>query len=84
LGEPQLDWAALIDREKQLIRPIPQSIARTLAEHGVEIIRGHAAFVAPNAYAYRCRGKNPRRHHYSRHRDPAGSEQGCENYNTPG
>jgi glutathione reductase (NADPH) len=49
LGEPQLDWAALIDREKQLIRPIPQSIARTLAERGVEIIRGHAAFVAPNA-----------------------------------
>jgi len=40
VGEPQLDWAALIDREKQLIRPIPQSIARTLAERGVEIIWG--------------------------------------------
>jgi pyruvate/2-oxoglutarate dehydrogenase complex dihydrolipoamide dehydrogenase (E3) component len=47
--QPELDWAALIDREKQLINHIPQSLARNLAEVGVEVIREHAAFVGPNA-----------------------------------
>jgi glutathione reductase (NADPH) len=49
VAEARLDWAALIDREKQLIRHIPESIARTLDERGIEIIRGQAAFVGPNA-----------------------------------
>jgi glutathione reductase (NADPH) len=48
VGEPRLDWTALIDREKQLIRPLPEAIARTLAEHGIEVIREHATFVGPN------------------------------------
>jgi glutathione reductase (NADPH) len=48
VGEPRLDWTALIDREKQLIRPIPESIARALAERGIEVIREHATFVGPN------------------------------------
>jgi hypothetical protein len=38
----------LIDREKQLIRPIPETIARTLAERGIEVIREQATFVGPN------------------------------------
>jgi glutathione reductase (NADPH) len=49
VGKPWLNWAALIDREKQLIRPIPQSLAHTLAAQGVEVIREHATFVGPNA-----------------------------------
>src|SRR5215207_11726009 len=28
VGEPRLDWAALIDREKKMISQIPNSIAR--------------------------------------------------------
>jgi glutathione reductase (NADPH) len=48
VGGPRLDWAALIDREKQLIRPIPDSIAHTLAERGIEVIREHATFFGPN------------------------------------
>src|SRR5947209_10373915 len=36
VGAPRLDWAALIDREKQMIAHIPESIARLLAKRGVE------------------------------------------------
>src|SRR5215207_2112156 len=49
VGEPRLDWAALIDREKKMISQIPDSLARTLAERGVEVVRGHARFIGPNA-----------------------------------
>jgi hypothetical protein len=45
---PRLDWVALIDREKQLIRPIPDSIAHTLTERGIEVIREHATSFGPN------------------------------------
>ena len=49
VGEPRLDWAALIDREKQMISHIPASLGRLMAERGVEVIRGEAAFAGPNA-----------------------------------
>ena len=49
VGEPRLDWAALIDREKQMISPIPGSLGRLMADRGVEVIRGEAAFAGPNA-----------------------------------
>ncbi|MDI1265874.1 MAG: NAD(P)/FAD-dependent oxidoreductase [bacterium] len=48
VGKPKLDWAALIDREKNLIKDIPANLARSMAKRNVEIIRGHAAFAAPN------------------------------------
>ena len=44
-----LDWAGLIDREKELISGIPDSLAETLKERGVELIRDTAKFVGPNA-----------------------------------
>ncbi len=48
VGKPKLDWAGLIDREKDLISGIPDSLAETLDERGVELIRDQAKFVGPN------------------------------------
>jgi glutathione reductase (NADPH) len=49
VGEPRLDWAALIDREKQMISHIPGALGRLMADRGVEVIRGEASFAGPNA-----------------------------------
>ncbi len=49
VGKPKLDWAALIDREKDLIKDIPASLARSMAHRNVEVIKGHAVFTGPNA-----------------------------------
>jgi len=48
VGRPSLDWAALIDREKEMISGIADSLAETLQERGVELIRDQAKFVGPN------------------------------------
>ena len=48
VGKPALDWAALIDREKELISGIPDSLAETLENRGVTLFRDHAHFVGPN------------------------------------
>jgi glutathione reductase (NADPH) len=48
-GKPSLDWGGLIRREKELIRPLPASFARTMADRGVEVLRGKAVFAGPNA-----------------------------------
>ena len=49
VGKPSLDWAALIDREKDMISGIPDSLAETLQERGVELIREPAKFIGPHA-----------------------------------
>lgn len=48
VGKPKLDWAGLIDREKDLIKDIPANLARSMVHRNVEVIRGHAAFAGPN------------------------------------
>ena len=48
VGKPVLDWGALIDREKDLISGIPEQLAETLEERGVELIRDRAKFVGAN------------------------------------
>ena len=48
VGKPRLDWAALIDREKDMIKDIPANLARSMEKRNVEVIRGHAAFAGPN------------------------------------
>jgi glutathione reductase (NADPH) len=48
VGKPRLDWAALIDREKEMIKDIPTNLARSMAKRDVEIIKGHAVFAGPN------------------------------------
>jgi glutathione reductase (NADPH) len=48
VGKPKLDWAALIDREKEMIRDIPGNLARAMERRQVEVIRGQAAFAGPD------------------------------------
>ena len=48
VGKPKLDWAALIDREKDMIKDIPANLARSMAHRNVEVIRGHAVFAGPS------------------------------------
>ena len=49
VGKPKLDWAALIDREKDLIKDIPANLARSMAHRNVEVIKGHAVFAGLHA-----------------------------------
>lgn len=49
VGKPRLDWAALIDREKDLIKDVPKNTERAMVRRGVEVIHGEAVFTAPNA-----------------------------------
>src|SRR5215831_13857560 len=51
VGQPSLDWAALIDREKAMIAGIPSSLAELMNRRGVEVIRGSGRFVGPNTVA---------------------------------
>jgi glutathione reductase (NADPH) len=48
VGKPKLDWAALIDREKEMIKDIPDNLARAMERRQVEVIRGKAAFAGPD------------------------------------
>ena len=48
VGKPKLDWAALIDREKDMIKDIPARLAHSMTRHRVEIVKGHGAFIGPN------------------------------------
>src|SRR3954451_1662391 len=47
--KPVLDWASLIAREKRMVEGIPERLEGTLLRRGVEVIRGEAKFVAPDA-----------------------------------
>ena len=47
IGAPRLDWAALIDREKAMIKDIPARLERALQDRGVALIRGRARFAGP-------------------------------------
>lgn len=51
VGKPVLDWAALIEREKAMIRPLPASLEESMHRRGVAVIRGRGRFVAANAVA---------------------------------
>src|SRR5664279_2946768 len=48
VGKPKLDWTALIDREKDLIKDVPGNIARSMAKQDVEVIKGQAVFTGPD------------------------------------
>jgi glutathione reductase (NADPH) len=49
VGKPKLDWSALIQREKHLIKDIPANLARAMARRNVNVIKGHAFFAGRNA-----------------------------------
>ncbi|WOH64626.1 NAD(P)/FAD-dependent oxidoreductase [Bradyrhizobium sp. BWA-3-5] len=48
IGKPKLDWAALIDREKDMIKDISANLARSMARRQVEVINGRGVFTGPN------------------------------------
>jgi glutathione reductase (NADPH) len=48
VSKPKLDWAALIDREKAMIKDIPDNLARAMEKRGIKVIRGEAVFAAPD------------------------------------
>ena len=49
VGKPRLDWAALIDREKEMIKDIPANLARSMARREVEVIKGQRRFRRPQS-----------------------------------
>lgn len=49
IGKPKLDWPALIAREKDMIKDIPDNLARAMARRKVEVIKGYGAFAGPDA-----------------------------------
>ncbi|CDX20008.1 Pyruvate/2-oxoglutarate dehydrogenase complex, dihydrolipoamide dehydrogenase component [Mesorhizobium sp. ORS 3324] len=49
VGTPRLDWRALIEREKAIIRDIPSRLSGLMAKRGVDVIHGGAAFIGSNA-----------------------------------
>lgn len=48
VGKLELDWAALIDRERDMIKDIPANLTRSMEKRKVEVIKGHASFAGPN------------------------------------
>lgn len=48
---PKLDWAALIDREKAMIKDLPARMEGALKNRGVALIRGRARFAGPRTIA---------------------------------
>ncbi|TGQ38364.1 NAD(P)/FAD-dependent oxidoreductase [Mesorhizobium sp. M00.F.Ca.ET.216.01.1.1] len=48
VSEPSLNWAALIDREKGMVREIPDRLSGLMAKRGVDVIFGEAAFASGN------------------------------------
>jgi glutathione reductase (NADPH) len=48
---PRLDWTALIDREKAMIKDIPTRLERSLQNRGVTLIRGAGRFAGPRTIA---------------------------------
>jgi glutathione reductase (NADPH) len=51
VAEPRLDWAALIDREKAMIKDIPARLEGAMKNRGVTLIRGAAKFAGPRTIA---------------------------------
>ncbi|MDX8509754.1 dihydrolipoyl dehydrogenase family protein [Mesorhizobium captivum] len=49
VGTPRLDWRALIEREKEIIRDIPSRLSGLMAKRGVDVIHGEAALIGSNA-----------------------------------
>ena len=48
VGKPKLDWTALIEREKAMIKGIPGNLAQSMERRQVEVISGAAVFAGPD------------------------------------
>jgi glutathione reductase (NADPH) len=50
-GELRIDWDALQARRRSIVEPIPASTEASLAERGIDLVRGRARFVAARTVA---------------------------------
>ena len=48
LDNVRLDWGQLVARERTFVDGVPEQFAASLEQRGIELIRGHARFVAAN------------------------------------
>ena len=48
VDKPRLDWPALIEREKAMIRDIPERLGKLMANRGAQVIKGNGRFSEPN------------------------------------
>jgi len=46
---PRLDWARLIERKQGFVAGVPEAFESSLAERGIDVIKGKARFVASHA-----------------------------------
>src|SRR5438874_3021371 len=67
VGKPSLDWAALIDREKAMIRQIPASLRELLNKRGVEVIHDRGPLRRPECGRSQRREPGDKAHRH-RHR----------------
>jgi len=51
VGRPKLDWAAMVRRKADIIRPLPDRLAAGIRDRGAEIVRASGRFVGENAVA---------------------------------
>jgi glutathione reductase (NADPH) len=51
VGKPELDWPALIARERSFVEGVPAELEASLARRGITLQRGSARFVGPKAVA---------------------------------
>lgn len=49
VGEPSLDWTALVRRERTFVEGVPEQLEASLARRGVELARGEARFDGEDA-----------------------------------
>lgn len=51
VGKPELDWAALIARERSFVEGVPEAFAKSLDDRGIDLVRGRARFVSRDRIA---------------------------------
>jgi len=49
VGEPRVDWGRVIDRKETFTRPVTAATERSLAEQGIDLLRGTPRFTDPHA-----------------------------------
>ncbi|MBW2229924.1 MAG: NAD(P)/FAD-dependent oxidoreductase [Deltaproteobacteria bacterium] len=51
VGPAKLDWPGLIERERTFVDGVPEEFEKSLANRGIELVRGRAQFTGPNQIA---------------------------------
>jgi glutathione reductase (NADPH) len=51
VGPAKLDWPGLIERERTFVDGAPEEFEKSLANRGIELVRGRAQFTGPNQIA---------------------------------